>query len=492
MPEIKLIGGFYQSKSLIANAQRCVNLYPEQNQEDSPFPFTTYPTPGLRRLSGIAGGIGGTGQGLYTTIKGDLFAAAGGNLYYVSPQYAFTKIASVSPNHLVSMSDNADAGAMIVVDGTSRGLSVDLNTRKPTVITDAAFYGGTKVDFVDGYFVLNVPGNNEFYISNQYSTTFNPLYFAGKTGGGDPILLAVCLHREIWLLGTETSEVWYNTGNTDFPYQPLQGVFIQHGLAATGSVATQDLSIYWLAQNKQGQGIVMRGNGYKATRISTHAIENEIQSYSKLSDARAFIYQQEGHVFYVLTFPSAGATWVFDEATNLWHQRGEVLADGTVGQYPAAAATVAYGENIFQDIYDGSLYAPDLTYGQYDVLAPRRQEMLHIRSFPHLINDGKRLVYSRFIADMETGTSVEEFNNPGAVGDVIPANSFLNLRTSDNRGKTFSMPVRQTFGATGEDRVQILFTRLGISKDRIFEVSWSSPNVTALNGAFIQVEQCTS
>jgi len=489
MPEIKLIGGFYQSKSLIANAQRCVNLYPERNQEDSPFPFTTYPTPGLRRLSAPAGG---RGQGLYTTIKGDLFAAAGGVLYYVPPNFTFSSVGTVDPNNLVSMSDNADAGTMIVVDGTARGLSVQLNTRVATPIMDAAFYGGTRVDFVDGYFVLNVPGNNQFYISDQYSTTFNPLYFAGKTGGGDPLILAVCLHREIWLLGTETSEVWYNTGDVDFPYQPLQGVFIQHGLAATGSVATQDLSIYWLAQNKQGQGIVMRGNGYKAQRISTHAIENEIQSYSKISDARAFIYQQEGHVFYVLSFPSAGATWVFDEATGLWHQRGELLSTGTVGLYSVASATVAYGKNIFQDVYDGSLYTPDLTYGQFDLASPRRQEMLHIRSFPHLINDGKRLRYSRFIADMETGTSSQEFTDVDAEGDAIPATSTLSLRTSDNRGKSFSAPVRQTFGATGQDNVQILFTRLGLSKDRIFEVSWSSPNVTALNGAFIQVEQCTT
>jgi hypothetical protein len=489
MPEIKLTGGFYQAKSLIANAQRCVNLYPEQNPEDSPFPFTTYPVPGLRRL---ATPTPGKGQGLYTTIKGDLFAAHGGNLYYVSPSWVFTQVSTVDPNGIVSMSDNADAGKMIVVDGTARGLSVDLNTRVATVITDSAFYGGTRVDFVDGYFVLNVPGNNEFYISNPFSTTFNPLYFAGKTGGGDPILLAVCLHREIWLLGQATSEVWNNTGDTDFPYQPIQGVFIQHGLLATGSVATQDLSIYWLGKNKQGQGIVFRGNGYKATRISTHAIESEIQAYPTMADARAFIYQQEGHVFYVLSFPSANATWVYDEATNLWHQRGELQADGTVGLYPAGAACVAYGQNIFQDIKDGSLYTPDLLYGQYDVVAPRRPEMLHIRSFPHLINDGRRLSYTRFIADMETGTSPLTFNVPGAVGDAIPGPNSLILRTSDNRGKTFSMPVRQTFGATGQENVQILFTRLGLSKDRIFELSWSSSNVTALNGAFIQVEPASS
>jgi hypothetical protein len=531
--QLKLIGGFYQAKSLIANAQRCVNLYPEQNPEDSPFPYTTYPTPGLQRLpvviqpvnpvgttitaqvrdhnnpsvvsnaltlmlppatttASMASAPGGNGQGVYCTTKGDLFAACGGILYYVNPAFQFTPIATVDPHNPVSMADNADAGAMIVVDGTARGLIVNLTTRVATVISDPAFYGSTRVDFVDGYFVLNYPGNNQFYISNAFSTTFNPLYFAGKTGGGDPIVVAVCLHREIWLLGQTTSEVWDNTGATDFPYQPLQGVFIQHGIVAPYSVATQDLSIYWLGQNKQGQGIVLRGNGYQAKRISTHAVESEIQSYSTITDARAFIYQQEGHVFYVLNFPTAGATWVFDEATGMWHERAELLADGSLGQYPINSACVAYGINIFQDAQDGSLYTPNLLYGQLDLAAPRRPEILHIRSFPHLINDGKRLRYSRFIADMETGTSAQEFNVAGQAGDAIPGPSMLQLRFSDNRGKTYSTPLRQTFGATGEESVQIMFTRLGLSKDRIFEVSWSTPNVTALNGAFIEVEQCSS
>jgi hypothetical protein len=93
---------------------------------------------------------------------------------------------------------------------------------------------------------------------------------------------------------------------------------------------------------------------------------------------------------------------------------------------------------------------------------------------------------------METGTAPLAFNVRGQLGDAIPGPAALWLRTSDNRGKTFSTPVRQTFGATGQENVQILFTRLGLSKDRIFEVSWSSSNVTALNGAFIQVEQCMS
>lgn len=50
---ITLENGFYKAKSIIANAQREINLYPEKNPGDSPVPVTHYPTSGLRLLNGI-------------------------------------------------------------------------------------------------------------------------------------------------------------------------------------------------------------------------------------------------------------------------------------------------------------------------------------------------------------------------------------------------------------------------------------------------------
>lgn len=55
MARIPLIGGAYQAKSIIANAQRCVNLYPEANPQSDqpPSPATHYPTPGLVKIGEI-------------------------------------------------------------------------------------------------------------------------------------------------------------------------------------------------------------------------------------------------------------------------------------------------------------------------------------------------------------------------------------------------------------------------------------------------------
>jgi hypothetical protein len=90
---------------------------------------------------------------------------------------------------------------------------------------------------------------------------------------------------------------------------------------------------------RAAKGIVYRANGYTAQRISTHAVEWQIQQYGNLSDAIAYTYQQDGHSFYVLIFPSANTTWVFDVATSLWHERAAFI-NGNVHTSPVKLSDV--------------------------------------------------------------------------------------------------------------------------------------------------------
>ena len=78
----------------------------------------------------------------------------------------------------------------------------------------------------------------------------------------------------------------------------------------------------WLGPNDQGLPIVWRASNYLPQRVSNHYVERQIQSYSTVSDATAYAYQEQGHTFYVLNFPTAGATWVWDVLTGVWHERG--------------------------------------------------------------------------------------------------------------------------------------------------------------------------
>jgi hypothetical protein len=184
----------------------------------------------------------------------------------------------------------------------------------------APFAGAVGCGFLDGWFVYNQPDSQIFWVLDSTSTTVDPLYFASAEGSPDNLVTLIVDHREVWLFGTNSVEVWYDAGLPDFPLARIQGAFNEIGCLAAYSVAKLDNGLFWLGADARGNGIVYRSKGYSGERVSTHAVEWQIQQYSTLSDAVGYTYQQDGHSFYVLNFPNANTTWVYDVATGAWHE----------------------------------------------------------------------------------------------------------------------------------------------------------------------------
>jgi hypothetical protein len=562
MARIALTGGSYTARSIIANCQRSVNLYPEVNPPDaqSPAPVTHYLTPGLIFKLVLPDS---PVRQVYRSSNGQLFAVAGSSVYYIDPALFVTNLGSITTSSGTPYF--ADNGlAVVLVDGSPNGYAIDLATHSFGPIDSNAFYGGGRVDYVDTYFLFTRPGTNQWYISLSESTydmlvnspiatgtitnngssytngtytnvpltggagtgaiatilvqgavitgctvtdfgtgyrvgnllhvnasdvggtgsgftfqvltagAFDQLDIAAKVGYPDPLASLIVMHREIWLIGTLTTEIWYNSGAADFTFQQMPGSFIEHGCIAPYSVGKEDLSIFWLSQDLQGQCIVIQGTNYQAKRISTHAIENEFSGYPVVSDAIGFTYQQEGHVFYQLSFPAANKTWVYDVATSLWHERTWTDADGNENRHRANCGAFAYGLNLVGDWQNGNVYAYDLgAYTDFGGPIVRR------RGFPHIVDDGKRMFHRQFIADMEVGS---------ATGLLVDDKPLVSLRWSDTRGASWGTPITLSMGSTGEYLVSMQAQRLGMARDRIYELSWSEPYRTALNGAWLDTK----
>lgn len=483
MARVPLTGGAYQARSLIANAQRCVNLYPEKNAEGDqpPVPVTHYLTEGLRPLLVDVTNAAPV-RGLWLASSGDLYAVIGLKCYFVNTNFGLTEIGTFTSvrNTPVSMVDNGST--LMIGDGSTTGYKVNLTTRAFSAIVDSSgtFVGADKVDFIDTFTLFNFPGTRSFGSTESATTnpglTFNGLYQQVKGTWPDLLVTLAVLHREIWLLGSQKSEVWFNAGNPVFPFAVQPGAYIEHGCAARYSAASSDVNLYWVGSDLQGQGVIFKGSPYTAKRISTHAIEQAIQQYPQISDAIGFTYQVNGHNFYVVNFPSGNATWVYDESTEQWHERQSINAQsGALGRWRANCFVSAYGKNIVGDFENGQLYWLDQNcFTENAVAIPR------IRSFPHLMNDAKRVSYPAFIADMECGlvAAVKD-----ARGVAIPPQVYL--RWSDDRGKTYGNAVGRSLGETGKYQTFPTWRRTGRARDRVFELSWSIAGKTALNGAFI-------
>jgi hypothetical protein len=299
-----------------------VNLYPEVVPEGGKEPAFLQRCPGLKPLTLVGGSLIASDtsgiRGLWT-FGGFLYIASGGKLYRADGNFAVTELGLINGSGPVSMADN---GIQLFVACNPSAFIYNANTGVFAQITDPDFPGAVSVGYLDSYFVFNEPNSQRVWVTSLLDgTAIDPLDFASAEGNPDNIVSLMVDHREVWLFGNNTVEVWYNAGAADFPLARIEGAFMETGCLAPYSVAKLDNSVFWLGSDARGNGIVYRNQGYNGQRISTHAVEWQIQQYGVLSDAVGYSYQQDGHSFYVLTFPTANATWVFDVSTGAWHER---------------------------------------------------------------------------------------------------------------------------------------------------------------------------
>lgn len=497
---IPLTSGAYSAQSLIANAQRCVNLYPESNPKNTEpaMPVTHYPRPGLGQL-GAGPPSPAQGRCLYRSTRGtadpngDLFAVVGQSVYFIDPDFKFNligqlQIAATTP---VSMADNGQN--IVVVDNSPHGYNITIGTKAFAVISDSNFLGSTRADFLDSFIILNNPGTNQWYSTLSEQIVFNGLFIGIKTAWPDNVLCAVAIERQVFLFGPQKTEVWYNAGTVPFPFQLVPGVIVEQGCQAAYSPAKMDTFVYWLAAAPEGGYMVMRGGSQNiAQRISTHAIEAELKTYPRVDDAIGACYEIAGHSFYKLHFPMADRTWGYDAATEQWHEDNWVDTNGVLHRARNTFCAFAYGRNVGLDWSNGTLYeisAANLT----DAGIP----IPWIRSFPHITNELQYVSHPVFTADVETGTRPGTTETPQFLSPWNPGFSqgfgplttvsvpVVNFRMSRDGGYTFGKYRAKHRISSGQYRSMMRWRGNGIARDAVFELSSTAEMCGALNGAYI-------
>jgi hypothetical protein len=325
--------------------------------------------------------------------------------------------------------------------------------------------------FMDGYYIAAKPNSKRFQISYPWDgNLWDPIDYAIKEGDAFNIAAIIADHQELWIFGTQSTEVWVNTGNADFPFERRAGALIEQGCWAPWSVAKCDNSLIWLGGDPRGVGMVWRAQGYTPTRISSHALEYALQSYSTISDAVAYSYQEDGHSFYVLTFPTADATWVWDASTGLWHERARW--DGSAYHaHRARSHAYIWNKHLVGDSLSGKIYEQSLDIYDDDGAAKR-----WLRVAPHIAEEQKRLIYSRLQIDLEVGVGTA----------TVPA-PVIGMKFSDDGGHTWSAERTASMGAAGDYKAEAFWWRLGSAKDRVFQVYGQSAVKTAIVDAFLEV-----
>jgi hypothetical protein len=235
-------------------------------------------------------------------------------------------------------------------------------------------------------------------------------------------LLALSDHRELWLAGPKSIEVWYNSGAELFPFARIDGAFIPHGIVSAQCMFKADNTVAWVGQDDQGKGMIWKASGYQPQRISTYAIEQEIAKYRTLSDCVGWSYQQDGHTYGVWNFPSGNATWVYDFSTQLWHQWAYTGEQGLERARPDMHSR-AFGKHIVTDWLNGNVYELDpLTLNDNGTSITKQ------RVAPYIADELKNLIISKFQLDVQTGFAedVGSIHGGGQVTDVAVTEVYVN------------------------------------------------------------------
>ena len=443
------ISGSYELQSPLADMERTVNWYPEQIASAAvPWGAALFPAPGQEAFLTV----GTVNTRALFSMNGRVHAVVGGTLYELGAGATSTSRGTMlqDPNP-AAIASNGDAGDELLIASGTNGYLLNLSTNGlSTVLTGDCVMAG----MLDGYFLAFDTDTSTFRISDlNDGTTWDATQYAQRSIAPDPWrAMVVDGSRQIWLIGEQTGEVWYDAGASPFPFEPVPGSVFGYGTPAPWTVKLAGSMMCWLSQPADGAGIVVGATGLVPQRISTNAVETAISGYqrtAKITDAEACVYEMDGHTFYVLSFPAANATWALDLTSGVWHERG--MWDAAAMDYDLWAPRVhcfGFSKHLVGDRDTGLICTMDNSVTtECDGAVIRR-----LRVPPPLWRSPgvRRMFVSRFQLMMEVGLGT-------STGSGV--NPLVMLRSSPN-AKTWSDIRTASAGKEGEYGTEVVWTRL--------------------------------
>jgi hypothetical protein len=315
-----------------------------------------------------------------------------------------------------------------------------------------------QVEYIDGYFLLTETDSIRTYFSAIFDgTTWDALDFFARSHTSDNVIGTKVLRDKIWVFGSLTSEVYYDSGDADNPFVPYPGSVMHEGAVSQWAIGVQGESVIWLSQDTEGNGRISRAADYSPQPVSTYAIGYALASYATLTDFEILIYEQENHPFAVFSSTSADATWCFDAREGQWHQRSTRDAATGVDKRWRARGCCSVGSTIVVgDMTNGNLYTLDL-----DCFTDNAGMMVAERTAPYLSSENQWLFLDQIELGMQSGVGLNLSTAQGYDPEVL-------LAISRDSGHTWTNTVTTKMGKLGDYGARAVWRHLGRARsDRL-------------------------
>ena len=428
---VDCIGPSYYLRDRKTAVQRSVNLYPMLVEDTGRLVLES--CPGLSLVADLGADVRGM-----RNADGRLFVVAGSTLYEISTAGVATSIGTLpSSSGYVSMVNGE--GQLAIVDGVNLCV-LTLASNTLVQVTTPGWLGSKLVDVLNGYFMFTEPNTERFYVSGiDDATSLDALEFSSADTLPDNIVAHIAARRELYLIGTRSTEVWITTDAVDFPFARYQGTPIDVGAVGYRACCAMGDGVVLVGQSFTGGPYVYQLQNYQPIRISTQAVEQQLEASTDISQCRVWTYQEAGSEFLGLWAPGMSTTWVWDAATKLWHERAE-LVDGEWTN--SRVEHVSYFNGKRYAAGGTKLYEMSRTYTDLagDPLARER-------TWPHLVSPALEPTrYTSLEVRCTTGDDTQ---------------GYLLLEISNDGGSVFGATLPRSLGATGARTQRVRWIGLG-------------------------------
>jgi len=467
-----LLGPSSQLRSLPQDAQRTVNLFAVLDQ-DGKTVGSLYSRPGLNLMAsvGVGPGRGGIVSFPNGFVGSRVFVVSGATLYELFTDGTYTGLGNLtSSTGTVTMADNGFQ--LAICDGTQLYI-LRYTDNVFQLVTSPNLPSAASVIFLDGYFIVNKSVNSGiFQISAPYNgLTWAALDFATAESSPDALLRVVSINGQLWLYGVTTTEIWSNTGAANFPFQRVNSsARLSIGTISPDSVLELDNTAYWIGRNLNGFGIVYKADGFSPQRVSTDAIEIIIQKAPDPTTIRAFSYQENGHVYLILTGGGMETALVYELSTQIWSEWAYLNIAGNYELPLQSYLFAAFGKIIALDRTSGNVYIQSINY-----YSDNGDEIARDRIFTHIFGKGVRFLIKNLAIFFESGVgnSIDPGEDPKC-----------QLSLSKDGGRSWFANYLGSIGKLGNFQERgVLFWRLGSYFQCTFRVRVTDPIKVVISGA---------
>lgn len=456
MPKINfpIVGTFNKVKQKGINPETTYNMY-LINQGDDKVPDTLINVPGFKLKFGFDAGIDGRCEFVY---QNTIFVVISQYLYKLTSSLFPVEIGQLTTETGYVEMDGNNGDQVMIVDG-AHGYIYNVSTNTFEIISDSNMLPNPQsVAFLDGRFIINSAGTNQFQLSDlNDGTSWDALNVQSMQTDWDTIQSVAVNHRILFLYGTQITECWNDVGNPDFPFARLDTMNFQIGTAARGSVVQSEGLLFWLGRSYNGTSSIMLSAGGMPKPISTVDVDQEINNYIHPEDAIAFYFRENGYTFYQINFTSDNQTWLYNVTNSTWTKLR--MKDGSRHKLQAV---VSYGELNYALAYnDANFYELSQDFVTYNGDTIVKERITH-RFFDRSLRD-MRVSYVE--VDCLHGFSPQQ-GPPDALNPS--ATPQIELSISRDAGITFGKPSNSPIGKVGERNKRTYWHNMGINKDFVF------------------------